>query len=77
MLSTPATVPIEGPCQTTSGVKKSRARSASCPLKTSARNLRGTSIRWSMVSVWLMPLPLLLVGRGRPYRWGIVARREG
>jgi hypothetical protein len=39
-------------------------------------NLRGTSIRWSIVSVWLMPLPFLLVGRvGRAT--GIVARREG
>src|SRR6266571_1627620 len=63
MLSTPATSAMDGPCQRASAVKKSRARSGSCPLKTSAMNLRGTSIRWSIVSVWLMPLPLLLVGR--------------
>ena len=75
MVSTPVTVSMQAPCQRTSAVKKSRARSGSCPLKTSATNSRATSIRWSS-SASASCAPASFV-RMRPCRRAIALRNPG
>src|SRR4029077_2823677 len=76
MFSTPLTVPSEPPCQTTSGVKYSPARSGWLPLKTTLTKSRATATRCSTESVWLMKPSLHTVDADRRHRgFGAGGRR--